>query len=69
MRITYDPETDTLAVHLSESPVADSDEPRPGVILDYDDAGHLVGVELLDASRQMPIPAAVEVEVTGRRTA
>ncbi len=69
MKITYDPETDTLAVYLSDSPVAESDEPRPGVILDYDDAGHLVGFELLDASRQMPIPTKGEVEVLSRRTA
>jgi uncharacterized protein YuzE len=69
MRITYDKETDTLAVHLSEHPVADSDEPRPGVILDYDQQGHLVSFELLDASRQMTIPATVELEVIPRRTA
>ena len=69
MRITYDQETDTLAVYLSEHPVADSDEPRPGVILDYDHQGHLVSFELLDASRQMTIPATVELEVIPRRTA
>ena len=40
MKVTYDPRTDTLTVVLMEDvPVAESDEDKPGVILDYDDQG------------------------------
>ena len=56
MKVIYDPQTDTLSVHLSDAVVADSDESRPGVILDFDANGKVVGFEVLDASRHMPVP-------------
>jgi len=42
MKVVYDNETDTLTVILAETAVAESDEDKPGVILDYDAAGNLV---------------------------
>ncbi len=54
MRVIYDPHTDTLSVILREDTlVAESDEDRPGVILDYDAQGNLVSLEVLDASRRV----------------
>jgi uncharacterized protein YuzE len=60
MKVVYDPDTDTLTVTLSDAPVAESDEDKPGVILDYDDAGNLVALEILDASRLVSMPSSVE---------
>lgn len=51
MRVRYDPDTDTLSMRLSEHPVMESDEASPGVILDYDDQGNVVGIEILKASK------------------
>ncbi|MGH7533336.1 MAG: DUF2283 domain-containing protein [Gemmatimonadales bacterium] len=54
MRATYDEHTDTLTVILREdTPVADSDGERPGVILDFAADGALISVEILDASRRV----------------
>ena len=63
MKITYDRETDTLTVILAETPVAESDEDKPGVILDYDAAGNLVSLEMLDASHRVTAPSHIEYQV------
>ena len=63
MKVVYDPETDTLTIIFSESPVAESDEDKPGVILDYDERGNLVSLEILDASQRVPLPTRIEYQV------
>jgi YD repeat-containing protein len=63
MRVRYDSETDTLTVIFSDSPVAESDEDKPGTILDYDASGNLVSIEILDASRRVGLPTQIEYQV------
>ena len=54
MEVAYDPRTDT-----------ESDEDKPGVILDYDEAGHLVSVEILDASKRVTDARRVDFHTIG----
>lgn len=63
MRIVYDPETDTLDMILREGKVAESSEDKPGVILDYDSAGNVISIEVLEASKKMSLPIGVSFEV------
>lgn len=65
MKITYDPEVDVLRILFSNSPIEESDEDKPGVILDYDKEGNIVGLEILDASKQMENPRSIEYVVAG----
>ncbi len=65
MKVTYDAETDTLTVVFREVPVAESDEEKLGVILDYDEGGNLVSIELLDASKRVQEPRSVTVATRG----
>lgn len=44
---------DALTITFSDARIADSEEVRPGVILDYDQSGGTVSIELLDASRHV----------------
>lgn len=63
MKADYDRKVDVLTVVFSDAPVEESDEVRPGVILDYDAAGNVVGMEILDASKRIENPAAMEFAV------
>jgi uncharacterized protein YuzE len=68
MKVTYDRETDTLTVVFVDRPVAESDEAKPGVILDYDASGNLVSLEILDASRRVELPTRIEYQVAPAAT-
>jgi uncharacterized protein YuzE len=63
MRLTYDGEVDVLTIVLNDAPVEESDEEKPGVILDYDKDGNIVGLEILQASKRIANPRAVEYAV------
>ncbi len=51
MQLTYDETTDSVYVYLSRDPVARTDTPLPDLLVDYNDAGAVRGVEILNASR------------------
>ena len=50
MTIKVDKESDALYFRLAENRIAESEEVRPGVILDFDEQGNVVGIELLGIS-------------------
>jgi len=63
VKVTYDPEVDVLRILLSNAPIEESDEDKPGVILDYDNDGNIVGLEILDASKRVTNPRSLEYAV------
>ena len=66
MKATYDRQTDTLTVILRAGVrVTESDEDKPGVVLDYDAQGNLVSLEVLDASRRVTEASKMEFQTTG----
>ena len=65
MKVVYDQEVDVLRIVFSSGVVEESDEDKPGVILDYDGEGNIVGIKVLDASKRMENPRALDYAVTG----
>ncbi len=63
MKAVYDPKTDTLTLELKPGLVAESDEGKPGIILDYDSAGNLIGIEVLDASHRVTEARTMQFQV------
>jgi len=53
MRLDYFPDTDSLYIDLSEHPSVESPEAGEGVVLDYDAAGNLVGIDIDNASSKV----------------
>jgi uncharacterized protein YuzE len=71
MRLLYYPETDSLYIDLAERPSTDSREVTPGVVLDFDAAGELVGIDIDRASLHLDLSGleggSVPVEMVGAR--
>ena len=59
MKLSYDAETDSLYIHLSETPSVDSDEVADGIVLDYATDGTLVGIDGQHASQKADIHSIV----------
>jgi uncharacterized protein YuzE len=65
MKVVYDTRTDTLTVRFKDDvAIVESDEEKPGIILDYDAAGEIVSLEILDASRRVTDAKKVEFSFT-----
>ena len=62
MKVKYDRDLDILYLSLSNETVFESDEEKKGVILDYSSDGRIVGIEVLNATKQVGNPVKVEYE-------
>lgn len=54
MKLHYDPEVDALYLRLGESKIVESEEVRPGIVLDYDEQNRVVGLEVLNLRKRFP---------------
>ena len=65
MQVIYDTKADTLTIILNDASVSESDEDKPGIILDYDAAGNVVSLEILNASKRVTLPTELRYTVAG----
>jgi len=76
IKFEYDPEVDAAYLTLSRGRVAESEEVRPGIVVDFDAANDIVGVEILRFTKRFRASAgaikparSVEGEPAKRRAA
>ena len=60
VNIHYDPDADAVFLRLSDSPILESEETRPGVIIDFDQDGKIVALEFLNARKTFSAEAIKE---------
>ena len=65
MKIEYDPKADAMYIRLLAGEVVESDEVRPGVVLDFDSNGRVLGIEMLDVSLRTDNPRELAMELIG----
>ncbi|MGC9452048.1 MAG: DUF2283 domain-containing protein [Oceanipulchritudo sp.] len=63
MKITYEKEVDILRILFTDKAIVESDEQKPGIIIDYDQDGRIVGMEILNASKNTTNPTVCEFAV------
>lgn len=68
MKLNYYPETDSLYIDLSEQQSAESREVSEGIVLDYDAAGNLVGIDIDNASRKVRLEQLILSKLPSRVT-
>ncbi len=67
MKASYDRHTDTVSIVFRPGVVVEnSEEIRPGIVMDFDDGGRVVSLEILDASRVIPQVDRMEFDAVGR---
>jgi uncharacterized protein YuzE len=65
MKLNYHAETDSLYIDLSEKPSVESREVSEGVVLDYDAAGNLVGIDIDNASKKVDLQKLILSRLPG----
>lgn len=63
MKITYDPDKDILQISLRNEPIEETTQISPGLVLDYDEDGHVVGIEIRKASMRTSNPYGIAYQV------
>ena len=60
MRMRVDHAADAIYLNLTDRPIKDSEEVADGIVVDYDEEGRIVGIEILDASKRIEDPTALK---------
>ena len=54
MKVRFDRDSDALYIRLDDSRIVESEEVKPGVVLDFNEQNPVVGIEILDAGKRVP---------------
>lgn len=54
MKVRFDRDSDALYIRLDDSRIVESEEVKPGVVLDFNEQNQVVGIEILDAGKRVP---------------
>lgn len=63
MKIEYDREADALYIRLKEAYVNDNIDIEEGVTVDLDEKGHILGIEILDATKKLSLKDIVNITI------
>ncbi len=63
MKITYDAEADAMNIKFQKGKYSISKEIAEGIIIDYTKTGRVISIELLDASKRMPLKSIKEITI------
>jgi uncharacterized protein YuzE len=66
MKLNYYPETDSLYIDLSSKPSKESLEISEGIVLDYDDDGHITGIDIDNASQKIDLNEIILNKIPSR---
>lgn len=56
MKLEFDPQADAVYLELTNTEIEESKEIQPGIIMDYDTEGRIVGIEVLYVSKRAELP-------------
>ncbi len=54
MKVHFDPDADALYLRLDDSPILESEEVSPGIVLDFNEEQQVVGIEILRVQERVP---------------
>ncbi len=67
MKLNYYPETDSLYIDLSSKPSKESIVVSEGIVIDYDEGGHITGIDVDNASHKIDLKEVILNRIPAQR--
>ena len=62
MKVHFDEKADAVYLRLDDSPIVDSEEVHPGIVLDFNGSNRVVGIEILRVSENVPVANLKQIQ-------
>ena len=62
MKVHFDEQADAVYVRLDDSPIIESEEVHPGIVLDFNGANQVVGIEILRVKDRVPVASLKQIQ-------